>query len=82
MQEKEKADDVDPDSHRCSKEESLQWDLVDEMVHSLGRAWPVTKDTQGRGYIVYLWTFSRKYSLVVASLFFIPFCSFFFPSFF
>ncbi|KAG7160614.1 Proteasome adapter and scaffold protein ECM29-like [Homarus americanus] len=41
-QEQEDADDVE----RNKKEESLRWDLIDEMVHSLGRAWPLTKDTQ------------------------------------
>lgn len=27
-------------------EASLRWDLIDEMVHSLGRAWPNSKETQ------------------------------------
>ncbi|KAB7502624.1 Proteasome-associated protein ECM29-like protein [Armadillidium nasatum] len=43
---KERMEDADTDTQRSSKEESLRWDLVDEMVHSLGRAWPATKETQ------------------------------------
>ncbi|XP_071525915.1 proteasome adapter and scaffold protein ECM29 [Panulirus ornatus] len=34
------------EEERTKKEESLRWDLIDEMVHSLGRAWPLSKDTQ------------------------------------
>ncbi|XP_045609918.2 proteasome adapter and scaffold protein ECM29 isoform X1 [Procambarus clarkii] len=41
-QDQEDADDVEHNK----KQESLRWDLIDEMVHSLGRAWPLSNDTQ------------------------------------
>lgn len=41
-QEQESTDDEE----RNKKEESLRWDLIDEMVNSLGRAWPLSKVTQ------------------------------------
>ena len=28
-------------------EEALRWELLDELLHSAGRAWPVVRDTQG-----------------------------------
>ena len=37
----------DDDEERNKKEDALLWDLIDEMVHSLGRAWPEAKETQG-----------------------------------
>ena len=40
--------DKDLEEDESSKAEvSLRWDLIDEMVHSLGRAWPNSKETQG-----------------------------------
>lgn len=45
---KDKEDHEDGEEvERNKKEESLHWDLIDEMVHSLGRAWPAKKETQG-----------------------------------
>lgn len=44
---KEKEKDED-EGERNKKEESLRWDLNDEMVHSLGRAWPSDQATQER----------------------------------
>ncbi|XP_066988430.1 proteasome adapter and scaffold protein ECM29 [Macrobrachium rosenbergii] len=43
----DKEDQKDEDEEERNKtEESLMWDLIDEMVHSLGRAWPNAKETQ------------------------------------
>lgn len=44
-QDKEDHEDGE-EEERNKKEESLHWDLIDEMVHSLGRAWPAKKETQ------------------------------------
>ncbi|CAL4121852.1 unnamed protein product, partial [Meganyctiphanes norvegica] len=43
---KDKEKDEDEEVERNKKEESLRWDLNDEMVHSLGRAWPSDQTTQ------------------------------------
>ncbi|XP_076034919.1 proteasome adapter and scaffold protein ECM29-like isoform X2 [Oratosquilla oratoria] len=36
------------EEERNKKEEELRWNLIDEMVHSLGKAWPTTIQTQER----------------------------------
>lgn len=44
-QDKHEQDETEEEER--NKEQSLQWDLIDEMVNSLGRAWPMSKATQG-----------------------------------
>ncbi|KAK3880878.1 hypothetical protein Pcinc_014654 [Petrolisthes cinctipes] len=43
-QDKHEQDETEEEER--NKEQSLRWDLIDEMVNSLGRAWPMSKATQ------------------------------------